>query len=276
VVDEVHAAGGRIFPQLWHVGACLTQIDSLAPGQTPVGPSGITRPTGTPSRAMTQADIDEVVEAYAQAAASAKDVGFDGVEIHAAHGYLIDQFFYEATNRRTDRYGGDIVARTRFAVEMLGEMRRRVGPDFPIVLRYSQWKLHEYGARPLGSPDEMARFLAPLVDAGVAAFHCSTRRFSEPTFAGSPLNLAGWTKHLTGKPTITVGSVTLADELMSAAPGAATTGLDDLLDRFDRGEFDLVAVGRALIANPAWAAIVRTGELTRLRPYDRALLGSLD
>jgi len=225
--------------------------------------------------AMNLEDIQNVIEEFRLAARRSREAGFDGIEIHAAHGYLIDQFFNPATNHRTDAYGGDITGRTRFGAEIVRAIRRRTAPDFPIVLRYSQWKLHDHGARPFASPDELARLLGPLVDAGVDAFDCSTRRYWEPEFEGSPLNLAGWTKKLTGLPTITVGSVTLANELMSGLPQADTTGIDDLLDRLAREEFDLVAVGRALIANPAWATIIRTGELHRLQPYDRRTLSSL-
>ena len=108
-------------------------------------------------------------------------------------------------------------------------------------------------------------------------FHCSTRRYAEPEFEGSNLNLAGWTKKLTGRPTITVGSVSInRDFIASFVPGApAVTGINDLLERLDRGEFDLVAIGRALIANPSWPKQVRQGSLGSLRPFDRALLAEL-
>ena len=96
---------------------------------------------------MTQSDIDAAVQAYAQAARSAQQVGFDGVELHGAHGYLIDQFFWEKTNQRTDCYGGDLIARTRFACEAVRETRQRVGPDFPVALRISQWKIGDYEAK---------------------------------------------------------------------------------------------------------------------------------
>lgn len=276
VVDAVHAAGGRIMPQLWHVGAWVMPHET--PQETPVGPSGV-GPNGTaaPGRVMTQADIDAVVEAYAVAAVNAKAVGFDGVEIHAAHGYLIDQFFWDVTNRRTDGYGGGVADRTRVAVEILTEMRRRVGPDFPIVFRFSQWKLHDYNAKPWTTPAELEAVLTPLADAGVDAFHASTRRFWLTEFDGSALNLAGWAKKLTGKPSITVGSITLADELMTANRSAeiAVTPLDELLERLARDEFDLVAVGRALIANPAWAHIVQRGAIHELKPYGPASLAPL-
>jgi 2,4-dienoyl-CoA reductase-like NADH-dependent reductase (Old Yellow Enzyme family) len=278
VVREVHAAGGRIMPQLWHVGAFVFPHETPAGDATPLGPSGLAKDGPAPGRAMTQADIDAVVAAYGAAAANAVATGFDGIEIHAAHGYLIDQFCWDVTNRRTDRYGGGIADRTRFAVEVLRELRRSVGPTFPIVWRFSQWKLHDYDAKPWRTPAELEQFLRPLVDAGVDVFHCSTRRFWLPEFEGSRLNLAGWTKKITGLPTITVGSITLNDQLLSIdpTPEVSTTGIDELLERLDRGEFDLVAVGRAIIANPDWPQIVRSGSLERLRPYSPDVLKTLD
>jgi len=255
-------------------GAAKVPIEGIEP----VSPSGL-RKTGEPSGiAMSQSDIDAVIAAYGTSAHLAKESGFDGVELHAAHGYLIDQFFWESTNHRTDRYGGDLAARTRFAVEILQEVRRLVGPDFPVVLRFSQWKIQDYDAKLARTPRELDAFLQPLADAGVDVFHCSTRRFWEPEFEGSDLNLAGWTKKLTGLPTITVGSVTLNQEFMSTLRNdahAGVTGLDQLLDRLERDEFDLVAVGRSLIVNPAWPMQVQRGELEALLPFDRAVLANL-
>jgi 2,4-dienoyl-CoA reductase-like NADH-dependent reductase (Old Yellow Enzyme family) len=270
VVDQVHAAGGHIFSQLWHVGLQASSGPPPPEGQHPVGPSG--------EFAMTQDDIHAAVHAYAQAARSAQEVGFDGVELHGAHGYLIDQFFWENTNQRTDHYGGDLVARTRFATEAIREVRRRVGTEYPIALRISQWKIGDYEAKIATTPAELEQFLRPLVDAGVDLFHCSQRRFWDAEFEGSNLNLAGWTKKLTGKPTVTVGSVTLGADFtksFGSPESAPITGIDELLDRLERGEFDLVAVGRALIANPDWAVKVKAGALETLRPFDRSLLTSL-
>ncbi len=98
-------------------------------------------------RGMTQADIDEVVAAFAQAAKDAQAIGMDGVEIHGAHGYLIDQFFWEGSNQRDDNYGGSMAKRGRFAVEIIQAVRAAVGPDFLILFRYSQWKQQDYTAR---------------------------------------------------------------------------------------------------------------------------------
>ncbi|MFB5675167.1 NADH:flavin oxidoreductase [Paenibacillus terreus] len=254
VVAEVHKAGGRIIPQIWHMGA-----------RGHVGD-------------YTEAEIAEIVEAFAQAAADAKRVGFDGIELHGAHGYLIDQFFWNKTNPRTDRYGGDLVERTRFAVEVIEACRRAVGPDFPIVLRFSQWKGSDYSAKLATTPAELEQFLAPLTAAGVDVFHCSTRRFWEPEFEGSDMNLAGWTKKLTGKPTITVGSVGLDSEfmaLLTEGKGAGTTNIDGLIERLERGEFDLVAIGRALLADPAWVSKIRDGRIDELSPFSPDALKTL-
>jgi len=278
VVEEVHAAGGVIFPQLWHVGVMRDPSHPLPAGVEPMSPSGLRVPGEKSGVAMTRGDIDAVVRAYGEAAASAIRLGFDGLEIHAAHGYLIDQFFWEGTNQRTDRYAGSIAARTSFAVEVLREVRHAVGPRFPVVLRFSQWKLQDYSAKLAQTPKELDQLLTPLMDAGVDAFHCSSRRFWDAEFAGSNLNLAGWTKKITGLPTVTVGSVTLNEEFMTtfrSDEGAAVTGLDELLERLARGEFDLVALGRALIVNPDWPKQVRDGKIGELRPFHRDALATL-
>ncbi|QYR19383.1 NADH:flavin oxidoreductase [Paenibacillus sp. sptzw28] len=270
VAAAVHEAGGKIIPQLWHVGT-TRKIGSLPnPGSLPVGPSGLDPLGDKVSEPLTEQEITHLVDAYARAAADAKRIGFDGIELHGAHGYLIDQFFWDKTNRRTDRYGGGIVERTRFAVEIIQACRQAVGPDFPIVFRFSQWKGTDYTAKLVETPEELSLFLAPLAEAGVDVFHCSTRRFWEPEFEGSDLNLAGWTKKLTGKPTITVGSVGLDAEftsLFKGGGGSNTVNLDGLIDRFEKGEFDLVAVGRALLNDPEWARKIQEGRTDELAAF---------
>ena len=280
VVEAVHAAGGKIMPQLWHVGNVRrlgTEPDASIPGY---GPMEKNKDGKKVVHGMNQADIDEVVAAFAQAAKDAQAIGMDGVEIHGAHGYLIDQFFWEGSNQRTDNYGGSMANRGRFALEIIQAVRAAVGPDFPIVFRFSQWKQQDYTARLAQTPDELNAFLQPLSDAGVDIFHCSTRRFWEPEFAGSELNLAGWTRQLTGKPTITVGSVGLDGSEFTAfmtntSEVAKPASLDALLSRFDAQEFDLVAVGRALLVDPEWAAKVRDNRQEDILPFSRNALSSL-
>ncbi|OXR41071.1 NADH oxidase [Nocardia cerradoensis] len=278
VAADVHAAGGTIVPQLWHIGMVRNHGEQPYPEAPAMGPSGI-RVDGTEGagEAMTQRDLDDVVAAFAEAAAAAERIGFDGVELHGAHGYLIDQFLWARTNRRTDAYGGDPSARTRFATEIVAAVRAAVSPGFPVIFRFSQWKQEAYDARLAETPQELDAILAPLAAAGVDAFHASTRRYWLPEFEGSDLNLAGWTRKLTGKPTITVGSVGLDGDFLHAftGRGAELGSLDNLLDRLERDEFDLVAVGRALLQDPEWAAKVLGGRIDELKAYDAAALKTL-
>ncbi|MFV6026665.1 1,2-oxophytodienoate reductase [Streptomyces sp. CB02009] len=278
VAEAVHAAGGTIVPQLWHIGMVREQGQAPYPDAPAMGPSGI-RTDGTEGtgQAMTQSDLDDVIGSFAEAAAAAERIGFDGVELHGAHGYLLDQFLWAGTNRRTDAYGGDPVARTKFAAEVVAAVRASVSPEFPVIFRYSQWKQDAYDARLAETPQELEAILAPLAAAGVDAFHASTRRHWIPEFEDSDLNLAGWTKKLTGRPTITVGSVGLDGDFIHAfaGEGAPVQGIDDLLDRLERDEFDMVAIGRALLQDPEWAAKVLAGRTDELKPYDAAAVRTL-
>jgi 2,4-dienoyl-CoA reductase-like NADH-dependent reductase (Old Yellow Enzyme family) len=278
VAEAVHAAGGTIVPQLWHTGMVRRQGEPPFAEAPAVGPSGV-RLDGTQGegKAMTLSDLDDVIGAFAESAAAAERIGFDGIELHGAHGYLIDQFLWAGTNRRTDAYGGDAVARTRFAAEIIAAVREAVSPEFPVIFRYSQWKVDNYDVRLAETPQELEAVLSPLAAAGADAFHASTRRYWLPEFEGSDLNLAGWAKKLTGKQAITVGSVGLDSEFVPAFPhqGAQARGLDDLLDRLEREEFDLVAVGRALLQDPEWAAKVLGGRFDELKPFESNSLQSL-
>lgn len=164
---------------------------------------------------------------------------------------------------------------------MVSAVREAVGPGYPIILRLSQWKQQDYRARLAETPEAMADWLQPLVDAGVDVLHCSQRRFWEPEFAEidgeKGLNFAGWAKKLTGATTISVGSVGLSGEFLAAFGGESSqsTGLGDLVERMERDEFDLIAVGRALISDPDWVAKVRDGEGEKLKGFDAAALGEL-
>ena len=163
VIDAVHAAGGKMMPQLWHVGAIRDPEKDKTSDAPAFSPSGLIRPGKQRGIAMSQQDIDDVIEAFSQGAADAKRLGFDGVEIHGAHGYLLDQFFWEGTNKREDQYGGDLVKRTRFVAELIAAVRDRVGPEFPICLRWSQWKQQDYNAKLARTPAELEVILEALV-----------------------------------------------------------------------------------------------------------------
>jgi 2,4-dienoyl-CoA reductase-like NADH-dependent reductase (Old Yellow Enzyme family) len=296
VIEAVHAEGGRMFPQLWHTGSFREIGMHPAPDVPGFGPAEILNEfehTTHTTKAMTEQDIAEVIDAYATAAGSAQELGFDGVEIHGAHGYLIDTFFWHETNQRTDAWGGEALSqRARFGVEVVRAMRRRVGSDFPISFRWSQFKQQNYRARLAETPEGLEPLLGALADAGVSLFHCSARRFWEPAFKEiSELTLAGWTRKLTGRPVIAVGSVGLAGVAATrkVEPGqitsdsinfadAALDGLEkiqDLEERLDRGEFDLIAIGRALLADPEWPTKVREGRLDERRAFDKEQLHTL-
>ena len=280
VIAAVHTEGGKIAPQLWHVGGI--RRPGIEPGGDTPGysPSGMAYPGKVTGHAMTQEDIIEVREAFVQAAINAERIGFDAIELHGAHGYLLDQFFWPGTNHRSDNYGGSLENRTRFACEIISGIRAKVSKDFPIILRYSQWKQQDYTARLAETPEALGEFLSFFVNAGVDIFHCSQRRFWEPEFEGSELNLAGWTKQLTGKDSITVGSVSLNADFLPH-PGerifkdGEIASLDGLTKMLERDEFDLVAVGRAMIANPDWANLVQSGQFNKLVNFEKKMLMSL-
>ncbi len=281
VIDAVHTAGGRMGPQIWHTGS-LPGISGWDPGVPVESPSGLVAPGKTRGEAMSEAAIADTVAVFAQAAADAKRLGFDVVELHGAHGYLIDQFFWSGTNARADRYGGTTIKeRSRFAGQVVAAVRRAVGPGYPIILRVSQWKQQDYAARLAVTPDLMSDWLQPLVDAGVDVLHCSQRRFWEPEFpeidGQNGLNFAGWAKKLTGAATMSVGSVGLSGDLLGAFSGEGSTsvGLERLIERLARDEFDLIAVGRALLSDPHWVQKIRSGDQAGLKGFSAAALAEL-
>ncbi|HWF78097.1 MAG TPA: NADH:flavin oxidoreductase [Caulobacteraceae bacterium] len=278
VIDAVHAAGGLMAPQLWHVGAVRSRREDWAPAGPYDSPSGISSPGHRFGEPMSDVDVADAIAAFASAAASARRLGYDCVELHGAHGYLIDQFFWDGTNERDDLFGGPTIGqRANFAAEILKAVRAAVGPDYPVIIRLSQWKQQDFAARLAPTPADMEAWLQPLADAGADAFHCSQRRFWEPEFEGSDLNFAGWAKKLTGKPSITVGSVGLTGEFIAAYGGEASkpASLDRLIAMLERGDFDLVAVGRALLQDPLWSEKVRDGRTAELMDFERSAMATL-
>lgn len=266
VTDAVHAHGSVIAAQLWHQGAERDDSDGLQP----VSPSGVNSVGAARGRALRGDELPGLAAQYAQAARNAVEAGFDAVELHGAHGYLLDEFLWDRTNQRTDGYGGSVAARTRFPVEVVAAVRAAVGPDFPIIYRFSQWKANAYDARIAEDPAQLEAILGPLVTAGVDVLHPSTRRHYLPAFPGSDLSLAGWTRKITGIPVIGVGSVGLATEfrpgrrdgdIIAAAP------VEKVVEQFTAGEFDIVAVGRALLAEPAWVNRLRDNSLDGFAGY---------
>ncbi|WP_156664380.1 12-oxophytodienoate reductase [Mycobacterium sp. 852002-51613_SCH5001154] len=277
VVDGVHDEGAAIFSQLLHAGVYRGPNPERFPDVPTVSPSGIDLYCEPVGKALSVNDIERIIGNYVRAARDAQWAGFDGIEVHGAHGYLPDLFLWDRTNRRVDLYGGPLPDRTRFASELVTALRAELGPQTPISFRFSQWKADLYDARLVETPHELETLLHPLAEAGVDIFHPSTRRHYQPAFPersgiDGELSLAGWTKKLTGRPTIVVGSIGLTKTIegQGNTPDghADIASLEKLVDQFDRGEFDIAAIGRAALANLDFVNKIRAGHNDALIPYD--------
>lgn len=277
VINQVHAAGGKMGPQIWHTGMMRKPGSGPIPEASSDSPSGVTHKGKQIMDPPSQEEIADMAASFARAAVSAKNLGFDMIELHGAHGYLIDEFFWDVMNQRDDKYGGSLIDRSEFAAEIVRLCREAVGDEIPISLRISQWKQQDFEARLADTPKELEKFVAVFADAGVDLLHCSQRRFWESEFDGSDLNFAGWVKKLSGVPTISVGSVGLNSDFITSfvGQGAEVSDISGLLERMDREEFDLIAVGRALLHDPLWAQKVKQGRMDELSAYDGNALATL-
>ncbi len=266
-IGAVKDAGGNMFMQLFHEGA-----------MRPLGMDGTLSPSGLAwygkhnGRAATRAELDEIRDAYVTAALTAQELGADGAEVHAAHGFLLDQFCWRETNLRDDGLGGPGLAeRLQFPLEVIRAIREATGPDFVLGWRFSQWKEVDYNARLFETPEELQAAVAAWEAAGVDIFHASTRRFYMPEWEGSDLGIAGWTSSFATSPVITVGSVGVRDLLFGPEqdPDALDplASLAELARRFARGDFALVAVGRSLIADPEWVNKLRDGRFGEIEAF---------
>jgi 2,4-dienoyl-CoA reductase-like NADH-dependent reductase (Old Yellow Enzyme family) len=170
VVEATHNEGGHIGVQIWHAGALF----NVAPEWNPEpieSPSGLERPGHSKGVVMTERMIEDAIAAYAEAGRLAVELGFDTVEIHAAHGFLIDQFFWSGTNLRTDGWGGATIAeRSRFGLEVARAVRKAIGDEMPLLMKISLWKEQDYDAKLAITPEEIGQWLNPFVEAGVALF----------------------------------------------------------------------------------------------------------
>ncbi len=251
----VHTSPCRIASLLSHAGM-LCQVEG---DLVPIGPSGQALiPGGRQGERMNAGRIDTVVQAFGRAAAAARVLGFDAVAINGADAHLIEQFLRPESNHRHDEYGGDIRSRARFACRVLHAVRKAVGRDFPVLFRFSQYT-SLFGRSPLvKTPAELESLVQPLCDAGVDMFCCADKQASAPAFGGSPLNLAGWTRLLTGRPTITEGAVGL--------PGVE---IHPLVRRMRAGEYDLISVGRALLADAEWGTKIHLSREEEIIPFTK-------
>jgi 2,4-dienoyl-CoA reductase (NADPH2) len=247
--DEVHQTGARIGIQLWHGNYWPAGSGGDRPDAEQVAPSA----TGE-RRALTVAEIQTIVGKFAGAAATARNSGFDFVEVHGAHGYLVCQFFSGADNRRADPYGGDLQGRMRFGIETVHAMRLAVGKEFPIFYR-----LGAEERRPGGILLRQSRaFAVELQKAGVDAFDVSigatVGRNASPGPRAKPgtfVPLAQSIKAAVSVPVMALGRINTPD-------------LAEAILTEERA--DLVGIGRQLIADPQWPHKVRTGRADAIVP----------
>ena len=283
VIEAVHGQGAHFLLQLWHPGALrkVAQDHPLAahPAWSPSGLIQGGRPHGL---AMTGADLQELQAAYVLAAQRAQDLGADGVEVHAAHGYLLDQFLWADTNRREDEYGGGtLVQRARYPAQLVAAIRAAVGAKFVISFRFSQFKEVDYGATVAADPADLGAMLCLLRQAGVDLFNVSSRRFFKPEWPASArpdFTIAEWVRSMTDAPVMTCGSVGLNVEMFAnlfdeEEPSELTLERDlkFLAERVRRGTLDLVGVGRMHIANNDFVDKVRAGRYRDLALFNKAV-----
>jgi 2,4-dienoyl-CoA reductase-like NADH-dependent reductase (Old Yellow Enzyme family)/thioredoxin reductase len=235
----VHPHGTKIAVQLSHLGR---QIHSRFLGEQPAAPSPIPCPVSREiPRELTIVEIEEIIEAFVQAARRARDAGFDLVELHGCHGYLIGQFFARRSNQRTDKYGGDVRGRSRFVREIIQGIKGNLGASFPVIVR-----INGDDCMPGGATLKDMQEIAPLlVEAGADALHVSAGVYGSAVATVAPMfekpgcfvDLAAGIKETLSVPVITVGRITdphMAEAILQA------------------GKADLIALGRSLLSDPAW------------------------
>ena len=275
VISGIKENNGSVIAQLWHCGG----FRKLGMGPDPDVPgytaSGLVKPGKKVAHEMTADDVKEAIEAYASDAEICENLGFDGVEIHGAHGYLIDNFFWEGTNIREDIYGGSIEKRSNFVKEIVEAIRSRVTNNFIVGLRFSQWKQHDFDAKLAQTPDELEKVIMPPVNAGLDYLHSSMRRFWESEFPDSKENLAYWTKKISDITTIGVGSVGLDSDFIDMMAPANPTSIDKAIEDISSNKYELIAVGRALISDPNWVIKMKEGRFDELIPYTKESLLTL-
>ncbi|MEU1984452.1 12-oxophytodienoate reductase [Nocardia sp. NPDC019395] len=277
VVQAVHGEGAAIVSQLMHMGAMRGADSPFEPELATVSPSGIGIFGERVGRAATAPDLDAIVSSYVESATLAAELGFDGIEIHGGHGMVLDNFAWSRTNQRTDGYGGSLANRMKFPAEVVAAVREAVGPRFPITYRFSQWKVGAYDAMVADTPAALEQVLGPLAAAGVDIFHPSTRRhwlpaFPEEAAADGRLGLSGWVKKITGLPAIMVGSVGV-DHMFIGDDGTDEYDPDRLqylIEQFERGEFDLLALGRSLLADPEWVNKMESGDTASIVAFRKS------
>lgn len=251
LAERVHAAGGKIFIQLYHAGRETT---SAVTGEQPVAPSAIKDPTMPEiPRELSKAEIAEIIEQFATNAYYVKKAGFDGVEIHGASGYLVGEFLSPFSNKRSDEYGGTIRGRAKFAIDLVKAIREKVGPDFPISFRLCTAEYVD-GGLTIEETKVIARLLE---EAGVDLLHCTQGVYASRPVITPPyiiprasfVDNAAEIKKVVSIPVVAVGGINdidLADEILIS------------------GKADMVTMARASLADPELPNKAQAGEYDRI------------
>lgn len=252
LTEAVHNKGAKIAVQLHHTGRQNSQsnTEGNVPPLAPTG--GITSAFGTEPRTIEEDEIPGLIDFYVQGARRAKESGFDAVELHGAHGYLLGQFLSPKTNRRTDQWGGSLENRARFALDVVRGIREEVGPDYTVMYRMSVEEPYE-GGLPMDEGLAFAKMLEPLVDAiDVSAGNYDTADTLLPMYPpGSLVHYAKAVKATVDLPVIAVGRLTWLLKEMDEAVG--------------QGDFDYVSLGRAQLADAEGINKTRRGEHAHVR-----------
>jgi len=254
LVEALHTYGAKVICQLVHAGR-QTRPASIK-GMQPVAPSAIPcKFIGAMPRALTTNETEEIVKKFIEAAVRVKTAGYDGVELHGAHGYLIAQFMSSSSNHRKDHYGGDLRHRMNFPLEIIQGIRKELGPEFPLLFRFSAEEFVE-GGRDLEESKKVAEILE---DAGVDALHVSAGTYDSMPSMIEPMSydqawkiyLAESIKNVVNIPVIGVGVI--------RTPEVAEGILKD-------GKADFIALGRALLADPYWPNKAKEGREKEIIP----------
>lgn len=253
LADTVHRHDTRIFLQLHHPGRQTP--GRLLGGRQIVAPSAVTCATiGEEPRALTTEECETLVKEFIRGAVIAKTAGIDGVELHAAHGYLIGQFLSPTTNHRTDKYGGDFEGRMRFLTEIIRGIQAMVGPDYPISVRLDGDEFVEGGLK-LDDAIQMARYLEGL---GVACLNVSCGTYESGYTIIEPNGFAeGWKKHLAKGVRDSVAIPVIAVNTIRHAPVAE--------QMLEEGVCDFVATGRLFLTDSRWPEKAKAGQETLTR-----------
>jgi 2,4-dienoyl-CoA reductase-like NADH-dependent reductase (Old Yellow Enzyme family) len=187
MVQAVHGAGGKMALQLAHSGA---MADSALTGQEAIGPSAYANEKQAPCRPATTADLKAIVAAFAQGADRAKQAGFDAVQIHGAHGYLLSQFLSPAFNHRTDNYGGSLANRVRLPLEVIRAVRETVGPHYPVLMKINAEDFIPDGLTPQDSAQAAALFAKASVDGLELSGGCRPAKKFMAARPGDPKTMA--------------------------------------------------------------------------------------